>query len=93
MVDESTKQKLCCAILRGQLSARLTRTADMLEDDIASLSLGELINTLFLVHGHFGSLGNYSVTFGATVKLVGRELMWQEPEAKPTASEAEQRVN
>jgi hypothetical protein len=47
--------------------------------------LGELINTLFLMHGDGGSTGNFSVSFGAAIKMVGAELMWQEPAANKVA--------
>ena len=73
MVNESKKQKIYDA-LRGQVSARLIRAMDIAEGDIGSLSLGELINTLFLMHGDGGSTGNFSVSFGAAIKMVGAEL-------------------
>lgn len=92
MPNEPTKQKLY-ETLRGQIGARLIRTAGMTEGDLEHLSLGEIINTLFLMHGDSGSTGNFNVTFGAALKMVGRELMWQEPEVKPAAIATEQRVN
>ena len=90
MANESRKQKIYDT-LRGQVSARLMRAMDVAEADIANLSLGELINTLFLMHGDSGSTGNFSVSFGAALKMVGREMMLHEPEAKP-AIEPAQRV-
>jgi hypothetical protein len=69
------------------------RALDATEEDLANLSLGELINTLFLIHGDGGSTGNFSVSFGAALKIVGRVMMWHEPDAKPTVIESEQRVN
>jgi hypothetical protein len=93
MANELKKEKICDA-LRGQVSARLIRAMDIAEGDIAHLSLGELINTLFLMHGDGGSTGNFSVSFGAALKMVGTELMWQEPAANKVAIiEPEQRVN
>lgn len=79
--------------LRGQVSARLIRALDVAEADIANLSLGELINMLFLMHGDGGSTGHFSVSFGAALKMVGQTIMWQEPEPKPAVIEPEQRVN
>jgi hypothetical protein len=79
--------------LRGQVSARLIRALDVAEADIANLSLGELINMLFLMHGDGGSTGNFSVSFGAALKMVGQTMMWQEPEPKPAVIEPKQRVN
>lgn len=92
MPNESRKQKIYEA-LRGQVSARLMRVTGIAETDIANLSLGEIINTLFLMHGDGGSTGNFSVTFQAALKMVGAELMWREAEAKPAATEPVQRVN
>jgi hypothetical protein len=93
MANESRKQKMYDA-LRGQVSARLIRAMDIADGDITNLSLGELINTLFLMHGDGGSTGNFSVSFGAVLKLVGADLMWQDPAAiKVAIIEPEQRVN
>ena len=92
MANESRTQKMYDA-LREQVSARLMRALDATEEDLANLSLGELINTLFLVHGDGGSTGNFSVSFGAALKIVGRTMMWYEPEAKSAVVEPEQRVN
>ena len=92
MVKEPKKQKVYDA-LRGQVSARLMRTVDISEADIANLSLGELINTLFLMHGDGGSTGNFSVSFGAVLKMVGHTMMWQEPGLKHSIVEAEEPVN
>jgi hypothetical protein len=77
MASQPGKQKVYDA-LRGQVSAGLTRAMDIAEADIANLGLGELINTLFLMHGDGGSTGNFSVSFGAALKMVGAEMMWQE---------------
>ena len=92
MSNESRKQKIYDT-LRGQVSARLIRAMNIAEGDIVNLSLGELINTLFLMHGDGGSTGNFSVSFGAALKMVGAELIWQEPDTKPAVIEPEQRVN
>ena len=92
MVNESQKQKMYDA-LRRQISGRLTRAMGIAEGDIGSLSLGELVNTLFLMHGDGGSTGNFSVSFGAALKMVGPSLMWLEPDTTLAVIEPEQRVN
>ncbi len=84
MANESRTQKIYDT-LRGYVSARLVRAMDIAEEDIPNLSLGELINTLFLLHGDSGLTGNFSVSFGAALKMVGGELMWQEPVANKAA--------
>jgi hypothetical protein len=92
MANESRIQKIYDA-LRGQVSGRLVRALDAAEEDLETLSLGELINTLFLMHGDRGSLGNCNVSFGGALKIVGEKMMWHEPEAKPAVIEPEQRIN
>jgi hypothetical protein len=92
MPNELKKQKTYDT-LRGQVSARLMRALDASKENLERLSLGELINTLFLIHGDGGSTGNFSVSFGAALKMVGRTMMRQEPDPKPAVVEPEQRVN
>jgi hypothetical protein len=92
MASESTTQKMYDT-LRGQVLARLMRALDATEEDLANLSLGELINALFLIHGDGGSTGNFSVSFGAALKIVGRTMMWREPNTMPVVVEPGQRVN
>lgn len=91
MTNESTKQKMYDT-LRGQVSARLLRTMNIAEAGIATLSLGELINTLFLLHGDGGSTGNFNVSFQAVLKMVGPDLMWHEPDTPVTGIEPLQRI-
>jgi hypothetical protein len=93
MANESREQKIYDT-LRRHVSARLVRAMDIVEGDLANLSLGELINTLFLMHGDSGSTGNFSVTFSAALKIVGSDLMWQESAANKAAIvEPAQRVH
>ena len=92
MANESRRKKIYDT-LREQVSARLMRTVDITKADIANLSLGELINSLFLMHGDGGSTGNFSVSFGAALKMVGHTMMWQEPGVKPCIVEAEEQAN
>jgi hypothetical protein len=79
--------------LRKMTSDRVVRGLGIADQDVAHVSLGALINMLFLMHGDGGSTGNFIVSFSAAVELVGMDLMWLEPEAKPTAVEPGQRVN
>jgi hypothetical protein len=90
MANELKKQKIYDA-LRGQVSARLMRAMDIAEADIANLSLGEIINVLFLMHGDGGSTGNFGVTFGAALKMVGQPMMWHKPDTNVTGIEPAQR--
>jgi hypothetical protein len=92
MANESTTKRMYHR-LRGQVSARLMCALDTTEEDLANLSLGELINTLFLIHGDGGSTGNFSVSFGAALKIVGRTMMWREPDTMPAVVEPGQRAS
>jgi hypothetical protein len=92
MANESTTQRMY-ETLRGQVSARLMRALNATEENLASLSLGELIKTLFLIHGDGGSTGNFGVSFGAALKIVGRTMMWYEPDTMPAIVDPGQRVN
>jgi hypothetical protein len=79
--------------LRKLTSGRVVRALGIADEDVAQLSLGGLVNILFLMYGDGGSTGNFSVSFAAALQLVGMDLMWQEPETKPVISESEQQVN
>ncbi len=76
MATES--QQKIYQVLRESVTARLVR-ADIADTDLASLSLGELLNALFLLLGDMGSVGSFMPTFHGVLKLVGQDLMWQEP--------------
>jgi hypothetical protein len=71
------------------------RLADALridESEIPAEGVGDLTNTLFLLHGQFGCLGDYNVTVRALYALLG-DLLWAKPEAKPDAENAVPVVN
>jgi hypothetical protein len=91
VTEESIKQKMYDT-LRGNVSARLMRAMGIAEADIANFSLGEIINLLFLIHGDQGSTGNFSVSFGAALKMVGPALMWHEPDTNVNGIEPAQRI-
>ena len=54
-----------------------------------SLSLSQLINLLFLIHGDAGCTGNFSVSFAAALELVGADLIWHEPETEKVVAVAQ----
>ena len=89
MANESTTVRMYDT-MRRQVSARLMRALNPTKEDLTNLSLGELINTLFLIHGDVGSTGNFSVSFGAALKIVGRSMMWNEPDTKPGVIDPEE---
>ena len=68
--------------MRKLTSGRIARALGLADDDLANLSLSELINVLFLIHGDAGSTGNFNVSFRAAIELVGVELAWHKPETE-----------
>jgi hypothetical protein len=71
--------------LRKLVSNRVARALDMTDKELDGLSLAQLINMLFLLHGDGGSTGNFSVTFGTVMELIGADLLWHDPETVSTA--------
>jgi hypothetical protein len=59
------------------LRRRVTEALKCSDSEIVDLTLAELLSTLFLLHGTYGSLGDFNTTFFALKKLVG-DLMWAE---------------
>jgi hypothetical protein len=55
------------------------------EGAFAHLSLGALLNLLFLVRGEWGSIGDYVTTQRALRAIVGDELLWAEPQKSSPA--------
>lgn len=60
--------------LRGRVSKALNCT----EAEVSSLTLAELLNTVFLLHGVYGSIGDFNTTFWGMKKLVGDQI-WADP--------------
>ena len=85
MISNDTQRQKAYERLRKLTSDRVVRALGIADGDLANLSLAALINLLFLMHGDAGSTGNFSVSFGASLELVGPDLMWLEPEVKKAA--------
>jgi hypothetical protein len=64
------------------LTTLRTRVAQALrvdEDKVPCLSVGELLNILFLMNGQWGSVGDYIVTLRTLHTLIGG-LLWAKPD-------------
>ena len=85
MIPNDTKRQKAYYLLRKLTSDRIARALGLADEDLANLSLSQLINLLFLMHGDGGSTGNFSVSFAAALELVGAELVWHEPETEKVA--------
>jgi hypothetical protein len=90
MISNETQRQKAYDRLRRLTSDRVVRALGIADGDLANLSLGALINMSFLLHGDGGSTGNFSVSFGSSLELVGPDLIWLEPETNKAA--VEQRV-
>jgi len=85
VTSNQTKRQQAYGRLRRLTSDRVARALGLADEDLANLSLAQLINLLFLMHGEGGSTGNFSVSFAAAVELVGVDLIWSEPETERAA--------
>jgi hypothetical protein len=77
------------AVHQQILTTLRTRVAQALhtdEDKISCRSPGELLNILFLMNGHWGSIGDYTVTLRTLHTLLGASL-WAKPESLLEASQ------
>ena len=80
MICNNAKRQEAYDRLRKFLSGRIERALSLADDDLANLSLSQLINVLFLIHGDTGSTGHFNISFATAIELVGTELVWQKPE-------------
>ena len=80
MIPNDTKRLDVYDRLRKLTSGRISRALDLEEGDLVNLSLAQLIDLLFLIHGDTGSTGNFNVSLGAAVELVGAERIWHQRE-------------
>ena len=71
MISNDTKRQKAYDRLRKLTSDRIARALGLADEDLANLSLSQLINLLFLMHGDGGSTGNFNVSFAAALELVG----------------------
>jgi hypothetical protein len=83
---KETKQALYQYLLKA-VQTRLAQSIPNSEaDSFAHLSLSADLNLLFLIKGHWGSLGDYVTTQRAIQALVGDDLLWAEPQKTTRAS-------
>ena len=61
------------------LRLRVSQALKCPDTEIVYLTLAELLSTLFLLQGTYGSIGDFNTTFFALKKLVG-DLMWSAPQ-------------
>jgi hypothetical protein len=79
--------------VRTAVAARLKRILPSATDaELENLSLGGMLNLLFLLRGEWGSLGDYVRTTSALEALLGEGMVWHVPEKENTKEEAQKPV-
>jgi hypothetical protein len=78
-------QKLIAVRLRAKLEGRLSRTLKIDPAELPGLSLSDIVCLLFTLHGDTNSLASSGGTSSAIIKLIGRELFWEEPKSEAVA--------
>ncbi len=89
MIPNDTKRQKAYAKLRKLTGDRIARALGLADEDLEKLSLSQIINLLFLIHGDAGCTGNFSVSFAAALELVGADLIWHEPETEKVVAVAQ----
>jgi hypothetical protein len=84
-VTDDEKQRLHSEILT-LVRSRVAVNLHLEEADIPDMTLGRLMNLLFLVRGHNEDLGGFSSTMAALCDLVGPEAIWQPQSEKKTVT-------
>jgi hypothetical protein len=77
ITDNTVKQTVYEHILKAA-SRRLEQAIPGSDGAFAHLSLGELVNLLFLMRGEWGSIGDFVTTQKALRASVGDDLLWAE---------------
>lgn len=83
--SEDAKQQVYKSILKTTSKRLEQAIPGSSESTFADLSLGAILNLLFLLRGEWGSIGDYMTTQRAVRALVGDDLMWVEPQKGPPA--------
>jgi hypothetical protein len=87
IIENAVRQTVYEQILKTA-NRRLEQTITGSEGAYSHLSLGRVLNLLFLLKGEWGSIGDYWTTHQALRALVGDDLLWAEPQkSSPTPAE------
>jgi hypothetical protein len=75
--------------IRKRLAQRLATFLGCETQDLASLKLGSLIHTLFLLEGDTEVLPGFNTAMAAVLQLLGRELLWETPKTEEAETKPE----
>ncbi len=79
ITDDTMKQAVYQHILKAA-NKRLEQAIPGSVGAFADLSLGAVVNLLFLIRGEWGSIGDFVTTQKALRVSVGDDLLWAEPQ-------------
>jgi len=82
--ENAIRQNVYQHILKAA-NKRLEQAIPDSEGAFAHLSLGAVLNLLFLIRGDWGSIGDFVMTHRALRASVGDELLWAEPQKSSPA--------
>lgn len=83
ITDNVVRQTVYEQILKAA-NKRLELAIPGSEYAFAHLSLGAVLNLLFLIRGEWGSIGDFVTTQRALRASVGDDLLWAEPQKSST---------
>ena len=75
-------QKLIATRLRAELEDRLARIFKVDVAELPPMSLSDIVSLIFTLHGDTNSLASAGGTSSAIIKLIGREVFWEEPKSE-----------
>ena len=87
IIENTVRQNVYEQILKAA-NKRLEQAIPGSDGSYANLSLGRILNLLFLLKGEFGTIGDYWTTHQTLRALVGDDLLWAEPQ-KPSLAFSE----
>jgi hypothetical protein len=79
ILQDPVRQNIYQQILQAA-NRRLEQAIPGSEGAYAHLSLGRILNLLFLLKGEWGTIGDFWTTHQALRAVVGDDLLWAEPE-------------
>ena len=82
ITENAARQNVYEHILKAA-NRRLERAIPGSEGAFADLSLGAVVNLLFLTRGEGGSIGDFVTTQRALRASVGDDLLWADPQNSP----------
>ena len=85
ITDDALRQHVYRAILKMANKRLEQAIPGSSEGAFAHLSLGALLNLLFLLRGEWGSIGDYFTTQRALRATVGDDLLWADPQGPTPA--------